>query len=109
MSRRFSWRDRARALLSAGACLASWALPQLAPGADLSTPDFLLEKLQGAPLHPSAQKQCTKRVGPLDAQATAWQRWRDSQNRGHAVSQGIFPCHVHRGSRGYCYNVFTRC
>lgn len=111
MSGRIWWRNAAQFLLCACGCVCvvACAMPRLAGAAELSTPDLLLERLQGAPLHPFSHKPCLKRVGPLASQSVAWQRWRDSQNQGRAVSQGVFPCHVHRGTRGYCFNVYTRC
>ena len=58
------------------------------------------------PLH--LAQQCSQRVGPFVTQTTAWQRWRDAQARGYAVSNGVVPCYD-QGSRGYCFNVFFSC
>jgi len=45
------------------------------------------------------------RRGPYATQDTAWQRWREAQAQGFAVSNGVFPC-WDQGTRGYCFNVF---
>jgi hypothetical protein len=55
------------------------------------------------------QGECSERAGPFATQATAWQRWRQVQGQGYALSQGIFPCTDQSGARGYCFNVFYRC
>src|SRR5438105_3146465 len=53
-------------------------------------------------------QQCWKRVGPFATQTTAWQRWREAQGEGYAVSNGVVPCYD-QGTRGYCFNVFYSC
>jgi hypothetical protein len=53
-------------------------------------------------------QQCWQRVGPFATQTTAWQRWREAQARGYAVSNGVVPCYD-QGTRGYCFNVFYSC
>jgi hypothetical protein len=53
-------------------------------------------------------QQCWKRVGPFATQTTAWQRWREAQGQGYAVSNGVVPCYD-QGTRGYCFNVFYSC
>jgi hypothetical protein len=54
-------------------------------------------------------QQCSQRVGPFATQGTAWQRWREAQGRGYAVSNGVVPCHDQSGTRGYCFNLFYSC
>jgi hypothetical protein len=58
--------------------------------------------------HLHLAQQCSQRVGPFATQDTAWQRWRDAQSRGYAVSNGVVPCYD-QGARGYCFNVFYSC
>ena len=53
-------------------------------------------------------QQCWQRVGPFATQTTAWQRWREAQGLGYAVSNGVVPCYG-QGARGYCFNVFYSC
>lgn len=53
-------------------------------------------------------QQCSQRIGPFATQTTAWQRWREAQARGYAVSNGVVPCYG-QGARGYCFNVFYSC
>ena len=53
-------------------------------------------------------QQCSQRVGPFATQTTAWQRRRDTQAQGYAVSNGVVPCYD-QGARGYCFNVFYSC
>ena len=55
--------------------------------------------------HLHLAQQCSQRVGPFATQDTAWQRWREAQGRGYAVSNGVVPCYD-QGARGYCFNVF---
>jgi hypothetical protein len=52
---------------------------------------------------------CSQRVGPFATQTTAWQRWREAQGLGYAVSNGVVPCYDQYGTRGYCFNVFYSC
>ena len=59
--------------------------------------------------HLHLAQQCSQRVGPFVTQGTAWQRWRDAQGRGYAVSNGVVPCYDQSGTRGYCFNVFYSC
>ncbi len=47
----------------------------------------------------------TGRQGPYATQDTAWQRWREAQNQGREVSNGVFPCYEDY-TRGYCFNTF---
>ena len=58
--------------------------------------------------HLHLAQQCWQRVGPFATQTTAWQRWREAQARGYAVSNGVVPCYD-QGTRGYCFNVFYSC
>ena len=58
--------------------------------------------------HLHLARQCSQQVGPFATQTTAWQRWRDAQGQGYAVSNGVVPCHG-QGVRGYCFNVFYSC
>ncbi len=56
-----------------------------------------------------AQGQCTRRIGPVATQDTAWARWRAARGQGYPVSSGIFPCFDQSGARGYCFNIFFPC
>jgi|SRR5215213_2537740 hypothetical protein len=62
----------------------------------------------GSQNHLHLAQQCWQRVGPFSTQDTAWQRWREAQGRGYAVSNGVVPCYD-QGARGYCFNVFYSC
>ena len=53
--------------------------------------------------------ECSERRGPFATQTTALQRWREAQNQGYAVSNGVFPCYDGQGTRGYCFNVYYSC
>ena len=53
-------------------------------------------------------RECEQRVGPFATQDTAWQRWRQAQSEGYAVSRGVVPCYD-GGTRGYCFYVFYPC
>jgi len=53
-------------------------------------------------------QQCWQRGGPFATQTTAWQRWREAQSQGYAISNGVVPCYD-QGARGYCFNVFYSC
>jgi hypothetical protein len=48
-------------------------------------------------------QQCSQRVEPFATQTTGWQRWRDAQGKGYAVSNGVVPCYDQSGTRGYCF------
>ena len=60
-------------------------------------------------LHLAQQGQCSQRVGPFATQNTAWERWREAQSQGHAVSNGVVPCYDEYGTRGYCFFVYSPC
>jgi hypothetical protein len=70
------------------------------------------DRVQGLspnPLHLAQQRQCSRRVGPVASQNTAWQKWREAKRQGYAVSNGVVPCTDQHGTRGYCFNVFFSC
>ncbi len=46
------------------------------------------------------------RAGPYATNDTALQRWREAQDAGCEVSNGVFPCYDGTATRGYCFNVF---
>ena len=58
------------------------------------------------PHHLRLAQQCSQRVGPFATQTTAWQRWREVQAQGYAVSNGVVPCYD-QGARGYCFIVYS--
>jgi len=49
------------------------------------------------------QGECSRLVGPFVTQTTAWQKLREAESEGYAVS-GVFPC-----DDGYCFNIFFPC
>ncbi len=59
-------------------------------------------------LHLAQYRECSQRVGPFVTQTTAWQRWREAQDRGYSVSNGVVPCYQ-GDTRGYCFFAFYRC
>jgi hypothetical protein len=60
-------------------------------------------------IHLHLAQQCSQRIGPFATQGTAWQRWREAQGKGYAVSNGVVSCYDQSGTRGYCFNVFYSC
>ena len=48
--------------------------------------------------------ECRQLAGPYVTQTTAWQRWRQAQGQGYAVSNGVVPC-----NDGYCFYVYYSC
>lgn len=69
----------------------------------LPAPALSQDKLQLA-----QYRQCSQRVGPFATQTTAWQRWREAQGQGYAVSNGVVPCYE-GNTRGYCFFAYFRC
>ena len=57
---------------------------------------------------PVQYRQCSQQVGPYATQSTAWQRWREAQSRGYAVSNGVTPCYA-GSARGYCFYAYVPC
>ncbi len=47
-----------------------------------------------------------QRVGPFATQTTANERYREHQEAGCELSNGVFPCFTDDFIRGYCFNVF---
>ena len=80
----------------------------IATGADGESMDHLQSPSRHT-LQLAQRRQCEKRAGPFISQSTAWQKWREAQGLGYAVSQSVFPCYDQSGSRGYCFNVFHPC
>jgi hypothetical protein len=55
------------------------------------------------------RRQCSQRSQVFATQDRAWQRWREAQSQGYAVSNGVVPCYDEFGTRGYCFYVFFPC
>ncbi len=91
------------------ALLLGCALPLLAASAQADTSTWSYAGQVPVPAAPLqfAQRQCSQRIGPFVTQSTAWQRLRQAERQGYAVS-GVFPCYG-AGGRGYCFNVFFPC
>jgi len=77
--------------------------------AETRAADLLMDTSLGTRLLLAQNRQCERRVGPHATQSTAMQRRREFQNRGVAVSDGVYICNDHTGARGYCFSVFTPC
>lgn len=52
-------------------------------------------------------RECQQEIWSA-TQSTAWQRWRETQGQGYAVSKGVYPCYQY-DTRGYCFVVFYSC
>jgi hypothetical protein len=96
-----------------GVLAAAALVTMLSAASSFATPVALLNSVDEQ--RPNAQAQlhlaqeCWQRIGPFATQDTAWQRWREAQNLGYAVSNGVVPCYDQSGTRGYCFNVFYSC
>ena len=84
-------------------------VPLSSIGAETRAADLLIDTSPGTRLQLAQNRQCERRVGPHATQSTAMQRRREFQNRGVAVSNGVYVCNDHTGARGYCFNVFMPC
>jgi hypothetical protein len=71
-------------------------------------PDDRLAARAQPPLLLAQYRECSRRIGPFVTQSTAWQRWREAQSQGYAVSNGVVPCHE-GATRGYCFVAYFRC
>ena len=54
--------------------------------------------------------QCTRRIGPVATEDTAWARWRAARGQGYPVGfGGVFSCRSQSGRSGYCFDIFFPC
>jgi hypothetical protein len=103
-----NWRLKTRiVLLSSVFAMPLLAIEPVSEAADNSSDQF--QSLPEYPLQLAQGRQCKRQEGPFETQDTAWQRLRQAQGQGHAVSQGVIPCYDRYGRRGYCFYVFSPC
>ena len=84
-------------------------LPASALSETVANSNDQVQRLSRDPLHLVQQRQCSQRLGPYATQDTAWQRWREANSQGYAVSNGVVPCYDGYGTRGYCFFIFYAC